>query len=192
MQVINFWIVQNLRNVLAICPIKKIQFYNFEITLVIETKNLLNILLFFKNHFLCQYKVLSCISAVDFPFKKFRFMIVYDLLSIRFNNRIKIKVFSHELLFLNSVSSIFLSASWYEAEIWDLFGIFFKNHKNLKRILTDYGFEGFPLRKNFPLSGFLEFRYNETKKRVVNEFTELSQEYRSFNFISPWKKQQFN
>ena len=100
-------------------------------------------------------------------------------------------MFSHELLFLNSVGSIFLSASWYEAEIWDLFGVFFKNHVNLKRILTDYGFEGFPLRKNFPLSGFLEFRYNETKKRVINEFIELSQEYRTFNFISPWKKQQF-
>ena len=191
MQVINFWIVENLKNILNICPIKKIQLYNFDITLVVETKHLLNILLFFKNHLLCQYNILSCISAVDYPFKKFRFMIVYELLSIRFNHRIKVKIFSHELLFLNSVGSIFLSASWYEAEIWDLFGVFFKNHINLKRILTDYGFEGFPLRKNFPLSGFLEFRYNETKKRVINEFIELSQEYRTFNFISPWKKQQF-
>jgi NADH:ubiquinone oxidoreductase subunit C len=92
------------------------------------------------------------------------------------------------LLGLDSCTDIFLSADWYECEIWDLFGVFFRNHPNLKRILTDYGFEGHPLRKDFPLNGYVEMRYNEIEKRVVHESIELSQEYREFSFLSPWKK----
>ena len=124
--------------------------------------------------------------AVDFH-NKYRFKLVYELLSVRYNSRIRIKIFSHELLTVESCDTLFSAASWYECEIWDLFGVFFKNHSNLKRILTDYGFEGYPLRKDFPLSGFIEVRYNETKKRIVSESIELSQEYRTFRFLSPWE-----
>ena len=100
-----------------------------------------------------QFKVLTCISGVDYPMNKYRFQIVYELLSVRYNFRIRVKTFTHELLSIKSCEKVFSAANWYECEIWDLFGVFFKNHSNLKRILTDYGFEGYPLRKDFPLSG---------------------------------------
>jgi len=182
-------IIENLKIIAKICPVKKIQMYNSEVTLVVQTNDLLNILLFFKNHILCQFKLLTCISGVDYPMNKYRFKLVYELLAIRYNSRIKIKVFTHEFIALDSCYKLFSAASWYECEIWDMFGVFFKNHSNLKRILTDYGFEGYPLRKDFPLSGFIEMRYNETKKRVVSESIELSQEYRAFKFLSPWQIQ---
>ena len=156
-----------------------------------KPNHLLDILLFFKNHILYQFKILTCISCVDYPMNKYRFKIVYELLSIRFNARLRVKVFTHELLGLDSCEKLFLAGSWYECEIFDMFGVFFKNHSNLKRILTDYGFEGHPLRKDFPLSGFIEMRYHESKKRVVTESIELSQEYRTFKFLSPWEVQEF-
>ena len=180
-------IIETLKNIAKICPVKKIQIYNSEITVVVETSHLLDILLFFKNHILCQFKILTCVSGADYPMNKYRFKLVYELLSVRYNSRIRIKIFTHELLSVESCGKLFSAASWYECEIWDLFGVFFKNHSNLKRILTDYGFEGYPLRKDFPLSGFIEVRYNETKKRVVSESIELSQEYRTFKFLSPWE-----
>ena len=185
--ILNPIIVENFKNISKICPIKKIQFYNADITLIVYTKDLLNILLFFKNNFLCQFKILTCISGVDYPKNHFRFVIVYDLLSIRYNTRIRIKIFTYELGSIFSSTNIFSAAGWFESEVWDMFGIFFKNHINLKRILTDYGFNGYPLRKDFPLSGFIEMRYNETQKRVINESVGLSQEYRTFNFLSPWE-----
>ena len=119
---------------------------------------------------------------------KYRFQIVYELLSIRYNQRIRIKTFTHELLSIDSVENSFSAANWYECEIWDMYGVFFRNHSSLRRILTDYGFEGHPLRKDFPLTGFIEMRYNETQKRVISESIEFSQEYRTFNFISPWNE----
>lgn len=182
----NSLIVENFKNILRICPIKKIQFFNSEITLIVQTKDILEILLFFKNHFLCQFKILTCISGVDYPKNQYRFCIVYDLLSVRYNTRLKIKIFTYELGSIFSSTTVFSAAGWFESEIWDMFGVFFKNHTNLKRILTDYGFQGYPLRKDFPLSGFIEMRYNETQKRVISESIELSQEYRTFNFLSPW------
>lgn len=183
----NLVINENLKNILNICPIKKVQFYNSEITLIVATNDILDILLFFKNNFLSQFKILSCISGVDYPQSQYRFKIVYDLLSIRYNSRLKIKIFTYELGNVSSVTTIYSAAGWFESEIWDMFGVFFKNHINLKRILTDYGFQGYPLRKDFPLSGFVEMRYNETQKRVISESLELSQEYRTFNFLSPWQ-----
>jgi NADH/F420H2 dehydrogenase subunit C len=183
----NLVINENLKNILNICPIKKIQFYNSEIVLIVATNDILDILLFFKNNFLSQFKILSCISGVDYPQSHYRFKIVYDLLSIRYNSRLKIKIFTYELSNVSSVTTIYSAAGWFESEIWDMFGVFFKNHINLKRILTDYGFQGYPLRKDFPLSGFVEMRYNETQKRVISESLELSQEYRTFNFLSPWQ-----
>ena len=183
----NFVIIDNLKNISKICPIKKIQLFNSEITLVVNTEDILNILLFFRNNYLCQFKILSCLSGVDYPKKKHRFSIVYDILSVRYNSRFKIKIFTSELLGVESSACLYSASDWFECEIWDMFGVFFKNHPNLKRILTDYGFQGYPLRKDFPLSGFIEMRYNESSKRVINESIELSQEYRTFNFISSWE-----
>jgi NADH/F420H2 dehydrogenase subunit C len=180
-------VVKNLRNVFKVCPLDKIQIFNSDLTLVVNPNMLLNILFFLKNHILYQFEILSCISAVDYPSNKYRFKLVYELLSIRYNIRIRIKTFTHELVGIDSCDHLYLTAGWYECEIWDMFGIFFKNHSNLKRILTDYGFEGYPLRKDFPLSGFVEMRYSESQKRVINESIELTQEYRTFNFLSPWE-----
>lgn len=179
-------IVQNLKNITEICPIEKIQIYNSELTVVIKNNVLLDVLLFFKNHMLCQFKLLTCISGIDYPVNKYRFKIVYELLSIRFNSRIRIKIFLHELMTVDSCEKLFLTGNWHECEIWDMFGIFFNNNRNLKRILTDYGFVGYPLRKDFPLSGFIEMKYHEIEKRVVTEPLELSQEYRTLQFNSPW------
>lgn len=182
-------IIENLKYIHKSCPIMKLQIHNSEITVVVNSQDLLDVLLFFKNHILCQFKVLTCISGVDYPMNKYRFKLVYELLSVRYNSRIRVKIFTNELNPVNSSDKIFSAAGWYECEIWDMFGVFFKDHSNLKRILTDYGFEGYPLRKDFPLSGFIEMRYNETKKRVISEPLELSQEYRTFNFLSPWEIQ---
>ena len=148
---------------------------------------ILNIIFIFKYHISYQFDILTCISGVDYPKNKYRFKIVYELLTIRYNFRIRIKTFTHELLGIDSSENLYLTAGWYECEIWDMFGVFFKNHSNLKRILTDYGFEGYPLRKDFPLSGFVEMRYHETEKRIINESIELCQEYRTFSFLSPWE-----
>jgi len=180
-------IIENLKNITKICPIQKIQIHNSEITLIIKSNFLLEVLLIFKNHIGFQFKILTCISGVDYPINKYRFKLVYELLSIRYNSRLRIKIFLNELMSVNSCDKLFLTGGWYECEIWDMFGIFFTNHSNLKRILTDYGFEGYPLRKDFPLSGFIEMRYNEIEKRVIAEPIELAQEYRTFKFLSPWE-----
>lgn len=185
-------LIQNsLKNLIKICPLEKIQIFKEDISLVIKPLLLTNFLIFFKNHILYQFKVLTCISGVDYPLNKFRFQIIYELLTVRYNFRIKIKIFVNELMTVDSSNNIYFTAGWYECEIWDMFGIFFNNHFNLKRILTDYGFEGYPLRKDFPLSGFIEMRYHESEKRVLNESIELSQEYRTFNFSSPWHLERY-
>ena len=180
-------ITENLKELSKIVPISKIQIFNDNLIIIVKSKYLINVLLFFKNHIMTQFKILTCISGVDYPMNKYRFQIVYELLSVRYNFRVRIKTFTQELLPVNSCEKIFNAANWYECEIWDMYGVFFKNHSNLKRILTDYGFEGYPLRKDFPLSGFIEMRYSEIEKRVVNEPLELCQEYRSFAFLSPWE-----
>ena len=180
-------VVENLKYLFKLCPLEKIQIFNDNVTLIVKPNVLFDVLVFFKYHVLYQFKLLTCISGVDYPSNKYRFKIVYELLSIRYNFRIKIKTFTHELLGIESCEQLYLSAGWYECEIWDMFGVFFKNHSNLRRILTDYGFEGHPLRKDFPLSGFVEMRYNEIEKRIINESIELCQEYRTFSFLSPWE-----
>jgi len=183
----NRLIIENVKSLINTFPIEKIKIFKYDLIVIVKPEFLLDVLLFFKNHTLYQFKILTCISGVDYPSNKNRFNIVYDLLSTRYNFRIRIKTYSNELSTIDSCEKIFLAANWYECEIWDMFGIFFKNHSNLKRILTDYGFEGYPLRKDFPLSGFIEMRYNEIEKRVVNETLELCQEYRTFSFLSPWE-----
>lgn len=183
----NKFFIQSLRHLVLILPIYKIQVHNEEVSLFVKRKNILQVLSFLKNNINCQFKVLTCISGVDFPSKKFRFQIVYELLSVRYNTRIRVKVLANELTPVQSSSYIYNGADWYESEIWDMYGVFFSNHKNLTRLLTDYGFEGYPLRKDFPLSGFVEASYDYTRKRVTNEKVELSQEYRAFKFTSPWE-----
>jgi NADH:ubiquinone oxidoreductase subunit C len=115
-------ITENFKNISKICPIKKIQCYNTEITIIIQTKDILKILLFFKNHFLSQFKILTCVSGVDYPKSHYRFSIVYDLLSIRYNSRLRIKIFTYELGSVLSSTSIFAAAGWFESEIWDMYG----------------------------------------------------------------------
>ena len=157
-------------------------------TLVISVKpeNLLFVLSFLKYHSNLQYKMLSAISGIDFPYRKRRFEVVYELLSIRFNSRIRVKTFVDEITPLTSAVSVFSCSTWWEREIWDLLGVFFEDNDEIKRILTDYGFEGHPLRKDFPLSGYVESRYNDKLKRVVCEPLEHAQEFRSFDFTSGW------
>ena len=116
----------------------------------------------------------------------YRFCVVYDLLSLKYNFRVRIKLFLSEITPVFSCVSIFINANWWEREIWDMFGIYFEEHPDLRRILTDYGFEGYPLRKDFPLSGYLELFYNENKKQIVVESLELTQDFRFFNFEVPW------
>ena len=188
----NLLIVENLKVIKKVLPILKIQIHQNDISIVIKKTHLLNTLFFLKNHIKYQFKLLTCISGVDYSENKYRFKLVYELLSVKYNVRIRVKVFTHELMPIESADSIFKAAGWYESEIWDMFGVFFVKHPNLVRLLTDYGFEGYPLRKDFPLSGFVEASYDYTRKRVTNERVELSQEYRAFTFASPWETTELN
>lgn len=143
---------------------------------------------FLKNHINTQFKILIDVTAVDYPSRAFRFEIVYNLLSVSYNTRIRIKTCIDETTPVASVTELYSSAGWWEREVWDMFGIFFSNHPDLRRILTDYGFQGHPLRKDFPLTGFVEVRYDDSEKRVINEPVEITQEFRYFDFSSPWEQ----
>jgi NADH-quinone oxidoreductase subunit C len=136
------------------------------------------------------FKQLVDLTAVDYPDRQRRFEVVYNLLSLKHNQRIRVKVAVDEETVLPSSTGTFSSAMWMEREIWDLFGVFFSDHPDLRRILTDYGFEGHPLRKDFPLTGYVEVRYDEDQKRVVYEPVKLTQEFRGFDFVSPWEGMQ--
>lgn len=154
-----------------------LQQLNRDFILIVSNFNLLLSLNILKKHLGLQYKILSCISGVDFINNIYRFSIVYELLSITFNSRIRIKIFLQDCEYVSSINKIFINANWWEREIWDLFGIVFENHFDLRRILNDYSFEGFPMRKDFPLSGFVETKYY---KNAVNQFKiQFSQELRS-------------
>lgn len=174
-------------NIIKILPILRFELYNKETGFLVSTNLLSSILIILKNHFKYQFKVLTCISGVDYPDNLYRFKIVYEFLSIRFNARTRIKILVDELSPVNSIEKIFPAATWWECEVFDMYGVFFLDQYNLTRLLTDYGFQGYPLRKDFPLSGFTEARYNTVKNRVVYENIELAQEYRTFEFISPWE-----
>lgn len=160
---------------------------NFELVFVISKEYILPLFFFLRDHTQTQYKLLIDITAVDYPSKEKRFEIVYNLLSIQYNSRIRIKLFVNDITPIESIVSIYNSANWLERETWDMFGVFFINHPDLRRILTDYGFEGHPLRKDFPLSGFVEVRYDDSEKRVITEPLEITQEFRAFDFASPWE-----
>ena len=145
------------------------------------------VLKFLRDDINCQFKLLMDVCGVDFPEREQRFEIVYNLLSLTHNLRIRIKIRCDENASVPTVTGVFSSANWWEREIWDLYGVKFSGHPDLRRILTDYGFEGHPLRKDFPLTGFVEMRYDDEKKRVVYEPVKLTQEFRSFDFLSPWE-----
>lgn len=146
------------------------------------------VLRFLRDHSLCQFKVLTAISVVDYPEREQRFEVVYELLSFRLNRRLRVKVYVDEKTALPTSVPIYKGANWWEREAWDIFGIFFLNHPDLRRILTDYGFEGHPLRKDFPLSGYTDLRYDETQNRVVCEPLSQTQTYRHFDFEKNFNK----
>lgn len=179
--------LQEFKNLINLIPMLTYQKINNESILVISNKHLFFVLKVLKQHIGLQYNLLSCISGVDLFNNIYRFSVVYDILSLTNNARLRIKVFlNDDTSFVRSVVNLFINANWWEREIWDLYGIYFDKHPDLRRILTDYGFEGYPMRKDFPLSGFVEVRYDETKKRVVLEQIELAQEFRLFTFDTPW------
>jgi len=172
-----------LKNIIPFLTYQKIKNENI---LVISHKQLLFVLYFLKSHINTQYSMLSCISGVDFLSKVYRFSVVYDLLSLTFNSRLRVKLFVNDITVVNTAVDVFINSNWWEREIWDLYGIYFTKHPDLRRILTDYGFEGHPMRKDFPLSGFIELHYDESRKRVVVEPIEFTQEFRSFICETPW------
>jgi len=158
-----------------------------ELELLIAPDGIVPVLQFLKDHHQCQFASLADIGALDVPSREYRFELVYNLLSLRFNSRIRVKTYTDELTPVDSCFDVYKAADWYEREIWDMYGVFFANHPDLRRILTDYGFEGHPFRKDFPLSGFVEVRYDDEAKRVVVEPVELAQEFRKFDLSSPWE-----
>jgi NADH-quinone oxidoreductase subunit C len=158
-----------------------------QLTVEIKRDNVLKVLKFLRDDANCQFLTLLDVCGVDYPDDDERFEIVYHLLSMTHNNRIRIKLRTDEDTPVESVSSLFSSANWWEREVWDMFGIAFNNHPDLRRILTDYGFEGHPLRKDFPLTGYVEVRYDDEQKRIVYEPVKLTQEFRTFDFLSPWE-----
>jgi len=158
-----------------------------QIYLSIDTEDIIDVILFLKNNEDSSFKQLIDITAVDYPENEKRFKLVYLLLSHEFNTRILIKCFLNENEIPPSLTKIYPSANWMEREVFDMYGITFKNHPDLRRILTDYGFEGYPLRKDFPLTGHNEVRYSEEEKKVIYEPVKLEQNYRNFDYESPWE-----
>lgn len=167
--------------------IKNIYIEKGEMNIIVDPLYITQVLMFLKDHTYGQFKLLMDITAVDYPDREKRFEVVYILLSVKYNSRVIVKTYIDEMTPIDSITTIYSSGNWYEREVWDLFGIYFLGHPDLRRILTDYGFEGHPMRKDFPLSGYVEVRYDDEKKRVVTEPLEMTQEFRSFDFLSPWE-----
>ena len=178
--------IKFLKRVLINHSTKIVQFRD-EIIVEVHVSDLKNTILFLKDHENCLFKVLIDIFAVDYPNREDRFELVYCLLSTKYNSSIKVKTFVDEFTPVESIVDIYQVANWLEREVWDMHGVYIEQHPDLRRILTDYGFEGYPLRKDFPLSGYTEVRYDDSQKRVIYEPLELSQEFRVFNFNSPWE-----
>ncbi|XP_044732461.1 NADH dehydrogenase [ubiquinone] iron-sulfur protein 3, mitochondrial [Chrysoperla carnea] len=159
-----------------------------ELEVLIIPDGVTPVLQFLKDHHNAQFASLVDITAIDVPCRQNRFEIIYNLLSLRYNSRIRVKTYADELTPIDSVCDVYKAANWYEREVWDMYGVFFANHPDLRRILTDYGFEGHPFRKDFPLSGYVEVRYDDEKKRIVLEPLELAQEFRRFELAAPWEQ----
>ena len=160
---------------------------NGELNVETTVDDIIRVLKFLRDDASCQFKSLMDVCGVDYPEQEKRFEVNYNLLSYKHNQRIRIKVRTDEDTPVPSVSTVFPTASWFERECWDMYGVFFSEHPDLRRLLTAYGFEGHPLRKDFPLTGYVEVRYDEEQKRVVYEPVKLTQAFRSFDFLSPWE-----
>jgi NADH-quinone oxidoreductase subunit C len=158
-----------------------------ELTLVVDRASIVDVLTKLRDDPALQFEILIDICGVDYPQRPNRFDVVYHLLSARKNVRLRVKIETSEDAPVPSVISVFPAANWYEREAYDMYGILFSDHPDLRRLLTDYGFQGFPLRKDFPLTGYVEVRYDDEKKRVVYEPVALTQEFRQFDFESPWE-----
>ncbi len=152
-----------------------------------ERDAIMEVVAFLRDDSRCRFVNFTDIAGADYPARSERFDVVYHLLSPYKNRRVRIKVTTDEVTPVPSITDVFKGADWFEREAWDLYGILFTGHHDLRRILTDYGFDGHPLRKDFPMTGFVEVRYNEEQKRVVYEPVRLNQEFRNFDFLSPWE-----
>lgn len=161
--------------------IQQFSVWKDELTIYIAPSGVIPVFTFLKYHTAAEYTMVADITAVDYPTKDQRFEVVYNLLSVRHNSRIRVKTYADEATPVPSITSLYDGANWYEREVYDLFGVFFVGHPDLRRIMTDYGFDGHPLRKDFPLTGYTEIRYDEEKKRVVVEPLELAQAFRNFD-----------
>lgn len=158
-----------------------------ELVLTTDAAHVAELLTFLRDDEHCRFSQLMDITATDYPANVKRFEVVYNLLSLRKNRRIRVKLLVDEETAVPSVVGVFPAAGWFEREVWDMYGVSFEGNPDLRRILTDYGFDGHPQRKDFPLTGYVELRYDEDEKRVVYEPVKLNQAYRSFDFLSPWE-----
>jgi NADH-quinone oxidoreductase subunit C len=158
-----------------------------ELTMVVEPGDIIDVLTFLRDDAQCRFISIIDICGADYPTRERRFDVIYHLLSPRQNQRVRLRVMVDEDTTVPSATAVYPGADWFEREAYDLYGILFTGHPDLRRILTDYGFEGHPLRKDFPLTGFVEVRYDDEVKRVVYEPVELKQEFRNFDFLSPWE-----
>jgi NADH-quinone oxidoreductase subunit C len=158
-----------------------------ELTVNVVRNSIVKVLKALREDVNCQFTQLMDICGVDYPEREERFDVVYHLLSMKHNQRIRVKVTADESTPVPSVTSVFSAAGWFEREVWDMYGVFIFDHPDLRRILTDYGFEGHPQRKDFPLTGYVEMRYDEDQKRVIYEPVRLQQDFRVFDFLSPWE-----
>lgn len=161
-----------------------------ELTVVVKRESIVSVLTFLRDDAGCLFKQLIDICGVDYPERAERFEVVYHLLSLKHNLRIRVKVTTDEETPVPTAVGVYSAADWFERETWDMYGVFFADHPDPRRILTDYGFEGHPLRKDFPLTGYVEVRYDDERKRVVYEPVKLVQDFRNFDFESPWEGMQ--
>lgn len=164
-----------------------VQHVSGQMIVMVERDHIVQVLSMLRDHAECQFTQLMDIAGVDYPRRPERFDVVYQLLSLKHNVRLRIKLHSDEATAVPSVCGVFPAAGWFEREVWDMYGVFFAGNPDLRRILTDYGFDGHPLRKDFPLTGYVEMRYDEEQKRVVYEPVQLTQAYRNFDYLSPWE-----
>ena len=158
-----------------------------ELNIVARAEKIIDVLTHLRDAPDCLFINFIDITAVDYPSREKRFDVVYHLLSPKHNTRVRVKTAIGDDQQIASAESVWPAANWFEREAWDMFGVIFSGHSDLRRILTDYGFEGHPLRKDFPMTGFVEVRYDDEQKRVVNEPVKLTQEFRQFDFLSPWE-----
>jgi NADH-quinone oxidoreductase subunit C len=158
-----------------------------ELTIITNAADVIKVVTFLRDDERCQFISFIDVTAIDWPGRERRFDVVYHFLSPKHNRRIRVKIAVDENTQVPSIIDVFPGADWFERETYDLYGVLFTGHPDMRRLLTDYGFEGHPLRKDFPLTGFVEVRYDDEEKRVVNEPVRLSQEFRNFDFLSPWE-----